>query len=171
MERAFENSDSNSLREYEQHDRSNSRNVIRHLSALTVDPKDPRFSRFPDIHQIIAILRERKDHRTGTDSVELVYGITSREAERASAAQLAGYSRGHWGIENDLHRRRDVTYGEDANRTSTGNSWHCLAALRNLAISATNLMAAGLRHSRVRQKLSADVNQLLRVVGLKSVKL
>ena len=101
--------------------------------------------------------------------MELVYAITSRDAQRASAAQLARYTRGHWGIENDLHRRRDVTYGEDANRTSMGNSWHCLAALRNLAISATNLVANGRRHARVRRTLAADINQLLHAVGLKPV--
>jgi hypothetical protein len=154
---------------HESHDRSNSRDVVRHLSALTVDPSDPRFSRFPDINQITAIIRERVDHRSGAHSTELVYGITSRDAERASAAQLARYARGHWGIENNLHRRRDVTYGEDANRTSMGNSWHCLAALRNLAISVTNLVTNGKRHARVRRALAADLNQLIRAVGLKPV--
>jgi hypothetical protein len=154
---------------HEHYDRTNSRDVVRHLSALTVDPSDPQFSRFQDIHQIVAVVRERVDHRTGVHSTEMVYGITSRDAKRASAAQLAEYTRRHWGIENDLHRRRDVTYGEDANRTSMGNSWHCLAALRNLAISATNLVANGRRHARVRRTLAADLNQLMRVVGLKSV--
>lgn len=121
------------------------------------------------MHQIVAVVRERFDHRTGVHSTEMVYGITSRDAKHASAAQLAGYTRRHWGIENDLHRRRDVTYGEDANRTSMGNSWHCLAVLRNLAISATNLVANGRRHARVRRTLAADLNQLIRIVGLKPV--
>jgi len=103
--------------------------------------------------------------------MEVVYGITSRDAGHASAAQLAGFTRRHWGIENDLHRRRDVTYGEDANRTRIGNSWHCLAVLRNFAISATNLVAEGRRHARVRRTLAADLNQLLHVVGLKPVAL
>jgi predicted transposase YbfD/YdcC len=154
---------------HDHHDRTNSRDVVRHLSALTVDPNDPRFSRFQDMHQIVAVVRERDEHRTNVNSTEIVYGITSREAKKASAAQLAGFTRGHWGIENDLHRRRDVTYGEDANRTSVGNSWHCLAVLRNLAISATNLLANGRRHARVRRTLAADLNQLMRAVGLKPV--
>ena len=169
MEQAFVNADQSSIRIHEHSGRANSRDEFRHLSALSVNPGDPRFARFPDVAQIIAIVRERTDKRTAGHTIELVYAITSRSAERASAQQLAGYTRKHWGIENDLHRRRDVTYGEDANRTRTGNSWHCLAVLRNLAISATNLMAKGRRHARVRRTMAADLNQLLHVIGLKSV--
>ena len=42
--------------------------------------------------------------------------------------------RGHWSaIENGTHYRRDVTLGEDANRTADRNGAAVLASLRNLA--------------------------------------
>jgi len=42
--------------------------------------------------------------------------------------------RGHWSaIENGTHYRRDVTLGEDANRTANRNGAAVLATLRNLA--------------------------------------
>ena len=65
--------------------------------------------------------------------------ITSVPRERADAATLLGWSRGHWGIENRLHYVRDVTMGEDANRTRSGSGPQVLAALRNLAISKLRL--------------------------------
>lgn len=120
--------------------------------------------------QLLVIVRERTDRRIDDHSLELVYAFTSRPAERASAGQLAGYVRKYWGIENGEHYRRDVTYAEDANRTRTGHSWHGLASLRNLAISAVNLVASGRRHSRVRRALASDLQQLMRVIGLKRVR-
>ena len=50
----------------------------------------------------------------GKTTVEVVHGITSLSRERADAARLLGLTRGHWGIENGSHYRRDVTLGEDA---------------------------------------------------------
>jgi hypothetical protein len=42
--------------------------------------------------------------------------------------------RGHWSaIENGTHYRRDVTLGEDANRTANRNGAAVLASFRNLA--------------------------------------
>ena len=42
--------------------------------------------------------------------------------------------RGHWSaIENGTHYRRDVTLGEDANRTANRKGAAVLASLRNLA--------------------------------------
>jgi hypothetical protein len=98
---------------------------------------------------------ERTVTRHGEASVEVQYLITSVPRERAGAATLLGWARGHWGIENRLHYVRDATMGEDANRTRTGSGPQVLAALRNLAISklrseaATNI-AAGLRRNAAR---------------------
>jgi predicted transposase YbfD/YdcC len=169
VEQAFKDADPDNIRIDNNYSRDNSRDEYRHLSVLSVDSNDVRFARFPDIKQIIAIVRERIDHRTEKDSLETVYAITSRSAKFASAKQLANYIRMHWSIENNEHRRRDVTYGEDDNRTHTGHSWHCLAVLRNFAISAVNLVAGNKRHARVKRQLAADTNELLRVIGVHPV--
>jgi predicted transposase YbfD/YdcC len=80
-----------------------------------------------------------------------VYAVTSLTIHEASPAQLAGYLRGHWRIENQLHDVRDVTFGEDASHARTGSLPRVLASLRNLAIGALRLaghpnLAAALRH-------------------------
>jgi hypothetical protein len=96
----------------------------------------------------------------GEVTVEVQYLITSVPRGRADAATLLGWTRGHWGIENRLHYVRDVTMGEDANRTKAGSGPQVLAALRNLAVSKLRLdgvtnIAAGLRRNaaRVRELL------------------
>ena len=58
---------------------------------------------------------------------------------------------GHWGIDNQLHWVRDVTYGEDRSQIRTGHAPTVMATLRNTAISLLRLagwknIAAALRH-------------------------
>lgn len=73
---------------------------------------------------------------------EIAYAITSLSAERASAADLLKFNRGHWGIENRLHWVRDVVFGEDACRAKAQHCPQNLAALRNVGL--TLLRQAGI---------------------------
>ncbi len=45
-------------------------------------------------------------------------------------------AREHWGVENRLHWRLDVTMNEDQDRTRLGNGPHNLAILRHMALNA-----------------------------------
>ena len=70
----------------------------------------------------------------GATTEEVVYGITSLPRGRATAADLLGLCRAHWGIENGLHHTRDTTFAEDRCRVRRGQSGRVLASLRNIAI-------------------------------------
>jgi hypothetical protein len=105
-------------------------------------------------------LLERTVTVGGEVTVQVQYLITSVPRQQAGAAELLGWLRGHWGIENRLHYVRDVALGEDASRVRAGSGPQVLAALRNLAISklrldgATNIVAALRRNAaRVRDLL------------------
>lgn len=83
------------------------------------------------------------------------YFITSVPRGRADAAALLSWHRGHWSIENRLHYVRDVSFGEDANRTRSGSGPQALATLRNAAISwlrwsGSRNIAASLRRNAAR---------------------
>ena len=95
---------------------------------------------------------ELKRERTekGKTTVEVIHGITSLSLQRADAQRLLALTRGHWGIENGLHYRRDVTMGEDASRIRKGVAPQVMAALRNgvlhvLAEVAASSLAAAMR--------------------------
>lgn len=61
------------------------------------------------------------------------YATSLALQEQDDAAMLA-LIRGHWSaIENGTHYRRDMTLGEDANRTAHRQGAATLASLRNLA--------------------------------------
>jgi hypothetical protein len=100
-------------------------------------------------------LLERTVSVGGEVTVEVQPVITSVPRDRADAATLLGWARGHWSVENRLHYVRDVTMGEDANRTRVGSGPQVLAALRNVAVSKLRLdevenIAAALRRNAAR---------------------
>ena len=84
----------------------------------------------------------RRGAPTAPTSVEVAYFVTSLAPDRADAAALLRYQRGHWEIENRLHSVRDVTFDEDRSTVRSGAAPHSLAACRNLALAL--LRPAGL---------------------------
>ena len=86
--------------------------------------------------QVIAVERESLDLTAPDEpaTCDLGYYATSLTVDQGDEAWLLEIIRGHWSaIENGTHYRRDVTLGEDANRTAHRNGAAVLASLRNLA--------------------------------------
>jgi len=79
-------------------------------------------------------LLDRDVNRAGNVSCETVAIITNLTPEEANAMTLQRVVRAHWGIENQLHYVRDVTFGEDASQTRLGKGPQAMAALRNTVI-------------------------------------
>jgi len=128
-------------------DQGHGRVEIRTLKAVTVGGLG-----FPHAAQAIQVTRRVRDLHARRWRTVTIYAVTSLTTIQASPAQLAGYVRGHWAIENELHWVRDVTFTEDASRTRTGATPRAMATLRNLAVGALRLagttnIAAALRHN------------------------
>jgi predicted transposase YbfD/YdcC len=104
------------------------------------------YSDWPHLGFACSVQRVRS--RKGKTSYEQQYAVTSLTPAQADAARLQALWRGHWGIENGLHRVRDVSFGEDASPIRTGNGPPGMAAARNVVISVlrragqTNIAAA-----------------------------
>jgi predicted transposase YbfD/YdcC len=121
------------------------RRVTRTIKVLGA----PAWVDFAGATQIAQI--RRTVTRAGKKSVEVVYLITSADHRAAPPAVLAAWVQGHWGIENQLHWVRDVTFDEDRSQIRTGNAPRVMATLRSTAIGLLRLtgwtnIAAGLRH-------------------------
>jgi hypothetical protein len=85
--------------------------------------------------QVIAVERYSQPHHQPKESASLEIGCyaTSLALEEQDDAAMLALIRGHWSaIENGTHYRRDVTLGEDANRTANRQGAAVLASLRNL---------------------------------------
>lgn len=89
---------------------------------------------WPEAAQVLRRTCERRVVKTGKQSHEVTYGITSLAFAEVAAAQVEVLWRNHWTIENRKHYVRDVTLGEDRNQMHTGHAPQALAALRNALI-------------------------------------
>jgi predicted transposase YbfD/YdcC len=96
--------------------------VIRDPEGLPVE--------WADVGAVVVVGRERAVK--GANASSCHFYITSL---RASAGELAGYVRGHWGVENGLHWCLDVSFREDANRTRDTNAGANLGVVRRVAAS------------------------------------
>jgi predicted transposase YbfD/YdcC len=115
-------------------EKSHGRVTTRSLTACSLLAES---SDWPELQQVFKVERRNVTTTTGETQTEIAYGVTSLTARAASPARLLSLNRTHWGIENGLHYRRDVTLHEDAGRTKTTAFGHVMATLNNLVIGLT----------------------------------
>ena len=82
------------------------------------------------LQQIGVIQRDRQIGNKVTTQVH--YYIMSQQL---SAAEMLDIARKHWEVENKLHWRLDVGFGEDQNRTTNHNAIENLSILNRLALN------------------------------------
>jgi predicted transposase YbfD/YdcC len=116
--------------------------------------------RHPDwkgLRSIAAVTARRIDKKTGRESLETRYFITSLEPD--PKAILAAV-RAHWRIENNLHWTMDVTFDEDRCRTRKDASPLNLAVIRH---TGYNLLSADKTGGSLRRKrLRASIDPKFR---------
>jgi predicted transposase YbfD/YdcC len=123
------------------------------------------YSDWPGLAQVFEVGRHVITKKTGTERVEVVYGVTSLSPERATPGRVLALVRGHWAIENKSHWVRDVTFDEDRSQVCCGNIPQVMATLRNTAIGLlrwaghTNIAAAC-------RRLAAQPMQALALIGI-----
>ncbi len=117
------------------------------LSATTLDSAHGRYEErrltassllvgdttWPAAKQVFQLMR-RTLMEDGSWRESVAYGITSLPRTVADAERLLALARGHWGIENGLFYRRDVTLGEDRSLLRWGNGPQVLATLNDLPV-------------------------------------
>lgn len=80
----------------------------------------------------------REELGGGKTSKERRYFLSSLGAlatPEATAKRLGDLVRNHWAVENSLHWRLDVQWGEDASRARSGNAATNLSGLRKIAMN------------------------------------
>ena len=128
------------------HGRTNER---RHLIAST---DLAEYLDWPALAQVFRL--ERTWDEQGTSHRAVRYGISSLPPARADAATLLALRRGHWTIENRVHRHKDVNLGEDASLIHLDGGPTNLALLRDAALNL--LHGAGVRQIAARLRRHAQ---------------
>jgi predicted transposase YbfD/YdcC len=104
------------------------------------------------------------DNRTGEDSVELRYFISSvTDAELCAEA-----IRGHWRVENVLHWHLDVSFSDDADMTTDKNAYYNFTAMRRMALTLCKISQSFMKCSvkNIRWLIGLDSSKELgRILG------
>lgn len=90
---------------------------------------------WPYLEQVFKLERRFTNLQTGLVTTEVQYGLTSLTPAEAGPERLLALQRTHWGIENGLHYRRDVTLKEDRCRLKIGHAARTMATLNNLVLA------------------------------------
>lgn len=127
------------------------------------------YLKWPGLRQVLKI--EREVEKKGQKESQVRYAITSLGTE-SRAKRLLSLVRGHWAIENQLFRVRDVTLGEDASQVRKGSAPEVMAALRNVVIgllhcSGANNIAAAIRENGWQPQSSSLINLLFKTLETK----
>lgn len=117
---------------------------------------------FPGVAQAFRLQRARFDGLGRRIGVEIAHGATSLPAHEAGPERIAAYMQGHWGIENKIHRVRDVVFAEDAHHAYRGSATQVMATIRSLAIALIRLVG----HQKIKATLQAIAADRLRIPPL-----
>jgi predicted transposase YbfD/YdcC len=118
-------------REARTHERGHGRqDEVRHLVAST-DLND--YAAWPGLAQVFRLRRTWREHGESKHAVH--YGITSLAPAVGPPQHLLALKRGHWIIENALHRVKDVALGEDQSTIHQGQGPTIMALLREAALN------------------------------------
>jgi len=88
---------------------------------------------WPGLAQVLRLERRWQEH--GQPKWAVHYAITSLAPAQIELIRVLELHRGHWAIENLLHRTKDVNFGEDASLIHAGAGPKVMALLRDAAVS------------------------------------
>ncbi|MEV8144219.1 ISAs1 family transposase [Specibacter sp. NPDC078709] len=117
------------------HETANGREIQRTVKCVSVAAG----IKFPHASQAAQITRKSRPLGARKWSTETVHIVTSLTSAAGKPELIGSLIRGHWGIENGLHWRRDVTWREDSSQVRRGNAPRVMASLRNIAITILRL--------------------------------
>lgn len=122
------------------------------VTDLDTLPKPERWAGLASIGMV-----ESTRHCGDSISTEQRYFINSIDTVK----EFKHAVRGHWGIENSLHWRLDVTFREDDSRIRRGNAPHNVGVIRHMAINL--LKSEKSKRSVAGKRLRAAYNDAYRV--------
>ena len=110
---------------------------------------------FPFVGQIFAIHRHTINKKSGKETNDIAYGLTSHSPMSANAEQVLKFNRDHWGVESH-HYLLDWNWNEDRCTIRKGHGPDNITCLRRFA--------AGLIKSISNDSVAATIEKLARNV-------
>jgi len=139
----------------------------REIEVVPISPVD---SKWPHTHTACRVVRERDLLRRGEvveHSREEIFYVASFGPETHSPSEILQLVRGHWGIENCLHHRKDRSMDEDRNRAAKHGVGRVMCAIRSIAALVLGRAKESL--AVVQRRLSGKIHMVLGLLSCDSV--
>lgn len=120
---------------------------------------------WPGLAGVALVERQRQDLGDFSGEVSTERQLYVLSLEGTDARAVAGYVRGHWSVENNLHWQLDVSFGEDGRRTRKGHGAENFSRLCRIALNLLKKdtsVKAGIKSKRL--KAGWDHDYLLRLI-------
>lgn len=117
------------VKQYRTVERNRGRDEERIVYVAPPPPELRNHAEWLDVRSMVMVYRATT--RNGRLTEETSYYISSLPP---AVKKIAGYIRGHWGIENTLHWTLDVIFAEDRSRIRTGHGPEIASLFRKLAL-------------------------------------
>ncbi len=125
--------------------------------SIWVSSKLNEYLDFPFVGQVFAIQRNTINKKTGEESNEIAYGLTSHLPESADAERILKFNRKHWGVESH-HYILDWNWNEDRSNISKKHGPENITCLRRFA--------AGLIKAISKESVASVIRKLARNVRM-----
>ena len=113
---------------------------------------------FPYVGQIFAIQRHTIDKKSGKETHDMAYGLTSHSPMSANAEQVLQFNRDHWGVESH-HFLLDWNWNEDRCTIRKGHGPENITCLRRFAVGLIKAISKDSVASTI-EKLARNVRRV-----------
>ena len=138
--------------------------------SLEMAPLLPGQTGWPHTHVACRVTRRRRQIRrgevVGESELRIIY-VGSFAADKYSADTVLKMIRGHWGIENGLHHRKDRSMDEDRCRSAAKKTGRVMCCLRSIAALVFGRTRESLRV--VQRRLSSKTHLLISLFSCRSL--
>lgn len=160
IEAAFEQNTNAKSEVHEEKDKAHGREESRVYEVLDAATylKDVDLTEWVNLKSIIKTTYIHTDPFKATKT-DIRYHISSLSL---SAADLGALIRRHWSVENQLHWRLDVLFGEDASRKRIRNAATNFSLIRKMSINLLNSLELDKKTTLSRKRVKCSLNDSIR---------
>lgn len=151
---------------YEKSETGHGRNETRRVwtTPSVQDLGEELLNQWPDLNSLVMVEDQRQNLGDPAGKVTVERRIFIASLKNPSARQIGQYVRGHWGVENKLHWRLDMCYGEDESRIRKDHGAENFSRLRRIAMNKLKSDPTKMSLKCKRYKCSLDRDYLIKML-------
>jgi predicted transposase YbfD/YdcC len=121
-------------------------------------------AQWPQVKSLVMVESRRQDLKDPNAAVSVETRLYISSVSGCDAKRLGQAARGHWGVENQLHWRLDVSFGEDDSRLRVGHGAENFSRVRRVVLNKLKADPSKESVAVKRYHCSIDREYLLRIL-------